>query len=162
MAEVPDNDAVAHQLDVLRASGAAERDPVRFAYLTALACRAGTQAEPIRQALNAKISRLADELAAGSTPAPTESAEPSASPLADLLAYINQHAHAQSDATPGKNETAAVNREIRPNLKSASARQTPSGPSSDPSPTTATSGPDSAPSNSSPKRWLRRRKTPAR
>ncbi len=128
MAEVPDNDAVAHQLDVLRVSGAAERDPVRFAYLTALACRAGTQAEPIRQALNAKISRLADELAAGSTPAPTESAEPSASPLADLLAYINQHAHAQSDATPGKNETAAVNREIRPNLKSASARQTPSGP----------------------------------
>jgi len=129
MAEVPDNDAVAHQLDVLRASGAAERDPVRFAYLDALARRAGSQAEPIRLTLNAKISAIADELAANSAPQPTEiTPSTTVSPLADLLTYINQNAHAQSDATQAKNELPTVNRKSRPNFKSISTGQTPQGP----------------------------------
>ena len=129
MADAPDSEAIATQLAALRASGAPERDPVRFAYLDALARRAGSQAEPIRQALNAKISAIADELAANSAPQPTEiTPSTTASPLADLLTYINQHAHVQSDATPAKNEIPAVNRKNRPNFKSISTGQTPQGP----------------------------------
>ena len=129
MADAPDSEAIATQLAALRASGAPERDPVRFAYLDALARRAGSQTEPIRLTLNAKISAIADELAANSAPQPTEiTPSTTVSPLADLLTYINQHAHAQSDATQAKSELPTVNRKNRPNFKSISTGQTPQGP----------------------------------
>lgn len=91
-------------LEALRASGIAERDPVRFAYLDALARRAAAQPEAIRRLLNARLNAAAGELAARPAPPPTDSPrESAASPLADLLAYIGRHAHepprAMSSAT---------------------------------------------------------------
>jgi hypothetical protein len=88
------------RLDALRASGADRRDPVRFAYLEALERRAAGQPETVRQALLARIDTVADQLAAIPLPsveAPVDNATPS--PLAELLAYIGQHAHDQP-ATP--------------------------------------------------------------
>lgn len=87
------------RLDALRASGAAERDPVRFAYLDALARRAATQPASIRQALAARIGAAADELASRPAPSPAAIApNDTASPLAELLAYIGRQAHALPDA----------------------------------------------------------------
>ena len=117
------------QLDALRASGAADRDPVRFAYLEALTRRAATQPATIRQSLKAKISAAADELASRPAPTPTEIAPTSsASPLADLLAYISGQAHDQPDARQPVNDTSTVNRKNRPKSKTASAGHRPQGP----------------------------------
>ena len=108
------------RLDALRVSGAADRDPVRFAYFEALSRRAATQAEPIRQLLLAKLNALADELA--TRPAATPKADTlAASPLADLLVYISQQAHAHPDAMPPATGNPAVNRNFQPKSKSASA-----------------------------------------
>ena len=91
--------ALQARLDALRASGAAERDPVRFAYLTGLARRTTTQPEPIRRPLLARIDALIGQLAA--PPATTAKADDQpASPLAELLAYIAQHAHEPLAAMP--------------------------------------------------------------
>lgn len=107
MAETDDRQA---QLDALRASGAAERDPIRFAYLDALARRAATQAAPIRQLLDAKIRAVANEIASRPAFVPTKVIQTNAaSPLANLLTYINQHAHEQSEANQAATQTAAVN-----------------------------------------------------
>jgi hypothetical protein len=126
MAETADIQA---QLDALRATGAADRDPVRFAYLEALTRRAATQPETIRQSLNAKISAAANELASRPAPAPTEIAPATpASPLADLLAYISQQAHGQPDTRQPANETSTVNRKNRPKSKTASAGRYRQGP----------------------------------
>lgn len=125
MAETVDIQA---QLDALRGSGAAARDPVRFAYLDALARRAAAQPEPIRQALNARISAATNELATRQVAARSEIVPTSPSPLADLLAYISQHAHAPAEATPSAMASAAVNPDFRQKSKSASlarARQAP-------------------------------------
>ena len=51
-------------LNALRADGAAERDPVRFAYLEALTRRAAAQPESVRALLEAKIQESIRELAA--------------------------------------------------------------------------------------------------
>ena len=131
-------DNIPAQLDALRASGAAERAPVRFAYLEALSRRAATQPESIRQSLNARISAAANELASRPTLMTAEIAETcSASPLAELLAYISGHAHDQPGASQPATGTSipqddfllgAVNRKTRPKSKTASAGRTPQGP----------------------------------
>jgi len=129
MAETGDMGDVQAQLDALRTSGAADRDPVRFAYLEALTRRAATQPETIRQSLNAKISAAANELASRPAPAPTEIAPTiPASPLADLLAYISGQAHGEPDATLPTYNASTVNRKNRPKSKTASAAHRQQGP----------------------------------
>lgn len=129
MAEAGDMGDIQAQLDALRASGAAERDPVHFAYLEALSRRAATQPEAIRQSLNTKISAAASELASRPAPTRTEIAPASTtSPLADLLAYISGQAHGQQDATPPANGASTVNRKYRPKSKTASAEPRQQGP----------------------------------
>ncbi|TXT29014.1 MAG: hypothetical protein FD131_2705 [Rhodocyclaceae bacterium] len=132
MAETGDmgaTDDIPAQISALRTSGAADRDPVRFAYLEALSRRAATQPEAIRQLLKARISAAMYELASRPTPAPAESTETShSSPLADLLAYISGQAHGQQDATPPANEASTVNRKNRPKSKTASAEPRQQGP----------------------------------
>ncbi|UCV30253.1 DUF2894 domain-containing protein [Ferribacterium limneticum] len=138
MAETGDMGDIPAQLDALRASGAADRDPVRFAFLEALARRAGAQPEAIRQSLNAKISAAASKLASRPAPAPSEIAPTSsASPLAELLTYISQQTHGQPEAAPPANEASgssedfprsAVNRDFRPNSKTPSAGRSPQAP----------------------------------
>lgn len=87
-------------LDALHASGAAERDPVRFAYLEALARRAATQLEPVRTRLEAKIQEAIRELAAHPTDSAAATPDNGASsPLAELLAHITRHANDQPEAT---------------------------------------------------------------
>lgn len=117
------------RLDALRASGAAERDPVHFAYLEALSRRAATQPDPIRQPLLVKLSALADALPARPATAP-QADTPAPSLLADLLAYISQHAHEPLDATQtttgkpipqGAFLPGTVNRNFQRNSKNSSA-----------------------------------------
>lgn len=129
MAETGGMGSIQAQLDALRASGAAERDPVRFAYLEALSRRAATQPEAIRQSLNTKISAAASELASRPEPTPTEIAPTStASPLAELLTYISQQAHDQPNVMQLANEVSTVNRKNHPKSKTASAAHRTLGP----------------------------------
>lgn len=83
-------------LDALRECGADRRVPVRFAYLDALARRAADQPEPIRRVLTARIAREAEALAARHRlPTAAQAGQtdiPAPSPLAELLAYIGEHA----------------------------------------------------------------------
>jgi hypothetical protein len=127
MAETPGNPADWQaRLDTLQASGAERHDPVRFAYLVALTRRAATAAEPVRQLLMAKTATLADELAAHPTPPCAASPESTApSPLADLLTYISQHAHVQSEITQPATASVTVNRDFRPNFQNSSAGNPP-------------------------------------
>lgn len=122
MAEIGDVGDFQAQLDALRASGAAARDPVRFAYLEALIRRVAGQPAAIRQALSARISAAASELA-GSQPAATSGvAEPdTASPLTELLAYISGHAHEPAAMLQPTSENATVSRKIRPKSKKSPA-----------------------------------------
>ncbi len=93
MAETADLQAA---LNALRARGAAERDPVRFAYLEALTRRAAAQPEAVQKSLNTTLMiqfadacrKLASRPPAPAKVIPTEDAS---TPLADLLAYIRQH-----------------------------------------------------------------------
>lgn len=129
MAEAGEMGDLPARLDALRACGAADLDPVRFAYLEALARRAATQPAAIRQRLNAKISAAAKELASRPTPAPAGITETcAASPLADLLAYIGGQAHEQAETMRPTRGNATVNRKIRPKSKNASAGHRPPGP----------------------------------
>jgi hypothetical protein len=101
MAEQP-ADGAAARLAALRESGVQRSDPVRFAYLEALARRAAEQPEAIRRPLTARILNEADALAARRSHARTAaggSESRTASPLAELLAYIGQHAIAPAAAT---------------------------------------------------------------
>ena len=122
MAELPANAADWQaRLDTLQASGAEQCDPVRFAYLVALTRRAATAAEPVRQLLMATTAALADELAAHPTPPCAASPESAAaSPLAELLTYISQHAHVQMEATQPATASVTVNRDFRPNFQNPS------------------------------------------
>lgn len=130
MAEMPANAAdLQARLDALQTSGANRHDPVRFAYMAALARRAAVQPEIIRQPLLAKLSAMADEFAKRPTlPQETypESAAPS--PLADLLTYIGQHTLVQSDATKPAKDTVTVNRDFRRNFKSSADGHRPPAP----------------------------------
>ena len=125
MAEAAAMDDIQARLDALRSGGAAERDPIRLAYLDALARRAATQPETIRQSLYARINAAADELVSRPAPSPnTIAPTSSASPLAELLAYISQHAHDQQPA----NAAAIPQEDFRPKAKDSStgsSRQTP-------------------------------------
>ena len=97
------SDELTHQrpeLETLRTNGAAERHPVRFAYLEALTRRAAAQPESVCALLEAKIQEAIRELAAHPTDTAAEIPNDSASnPLADLLAHITQHANEQLEAT---------------------------------------------------------------
>lgn len=96
-------------LDALRSGGAAERNPVRFAYLEALARRAAVQPEAVRQVLNGKLNAKAHELAAPATaPSIEASVECAASPLSALLAYISPFAYEQPETTPSTRNTAPL------------------------------------------------------
>ena len=81
------------QLATLRDSGAAARDPIRFAFLAALTQRAARQSAPIRRFLSPRINALLQEITRlpEPSPAPTDPAS-TVSPLGELLAYIAQHA----------------------------------------------------------------------
>lgn len=129
MAEKGDMDDIHARLDALRASGVAECDPIRFSYLDALTRRAATQPEPVRMALSARIRVAAGELASRQITAPVEIAQTSSvSPLADLLAYISQHADEPSGSIPAAMDHSAVSQNLRPNPQNASrgrARQAP-------------------------------------
>lgn len=103
------------RLDALRASGADRRDPVRFAYIESLERRAAKQPEAVRQALLARINTAADQLAALPGPSvetPAENA--STSPLAELLAYIGQHAHEQPTMPHSAATSPNTQRQTRP------------------------------------------------
>jgi len=129
MAETADLASTQAQLAALRAGGIADRDPVRFAYLEALARRAAGQPAAIRQLLNAKVGTAADELASRPPPAPPEmTGAGTPSPLAELLAYIGQHANAPSGNMQPAHETAAVDRKIRPKTRTAATDRRPTGP----------------------------------
>ncbi len=85
-------------LGALRASGAAERDPVRFAFIEVLARRAAVQPEAVRAVLSERIDDAVRKLGAcPSEPATVISDEGASSPLAKLLADIGQHADDQPE-----------------------------------------------------------------
>jgi hypothetical protein len=112
------------KLDVLRANGGAERDPIRFAYLNALARRAAAQPEYIRQKLNERFSAAASKLAARPTVAPTAPhRKNNTSPLANLLVYISQQVHAQPETLPINVPTVA-NRNFHQNSQNVSTSHT--------------------------------------
>jgi len=117
-AEAVDVDDLLAQLDVLRASGAAERDPVRFAYLDALARRASGQTGTVRQSLSARINAGISELVARPAPVLNQpEPENTISPLADLLGYINRHAHELPDAINPMSEMASERPDHQRNSK---------------------------------------------
>jgi len=95
--------------DALRSGGAAERNPVRFAYLEALARRAATQPEAVRQVLDGKLNATAHELATpAAAPSVEASVECAASPLSALLAHISQVDYEQRETTPSMTNTAPL------------------------------------------------------
>ncbi|WP_434516257.1 DUF2894 domain-containing protein [Dechloromonas sp. ARDL1] len=103
------------RLHALRASGADRRDPVRFAYLESLERRAATQPEAVRRALLARLDTVADQLAALPGPSgetPVDNA--TTSPLAELLAYIGQHAHEQPETPHSPAPSPNTQRKARP------------------------------------------------
>ena len=122
MAEIGDDGSFQPQLDAVRAEGAAERDPVRFAYLEALIRRTAGQPEAIRRMLATKISTAASELAGNQPAASAVAPEPdTASPLTELLAYIGGHAHAPAAMLQPTSENATVERKNRPKSKKSPA-----------------------------------------
>ena len=117
-AEAVDIDDLLAQLDVLRASGAADRDPVRFAYLDALTRRASGQTGTVRQSLIARINAGIAELVARPAPILNQpEPENTISPLADLLSYINRHAHELPDAANPISEMAGERPDNQRNSK---------------------------------------------
>jgi len=125
MADTSGADDLGARLDALRASGAAERDPVRLAHLEALARRAATQPVAIRQPLCARLdalaAELADSLAGEASPPRSVDQAASTSPLADLLAYIGQQAHASGHAGQPIDILPTVDHAAQPNTKKAPA-----------------------------------------
>src|SRR5574343_1384770 len=114
MADKPGTDDLAASLDALRQAGAAERDPVRLAYIEALSRRATAQPAAIRQPLQARLAAQIDELTARLVACPDSTAttgpETANTPLADLLVYIGQHNHDLPDASQPLTNVATVNR----------------------------------------------------
>ena len=105
-------------LDALRSDGAAERYPVRFAYLEALARRAAAQPEAVRRGLIDKLNTMARELATPAAPLAEATGECAASPLSELLAYINRYAFEQPDITSSTTNAAALHAQPAPELRS--------------------------------------------
>lgn len=96
-------DAIA-RLDRLRASGAERVEPVRFAYLQALARRLNDQPAAIRTLLAARISAeaaaLENRCLAASAVSEAPPSPPSESPLGLLLHDIGEMASSQREAQP--------------------------------------------------------------
>ena len=113
--ETADVDAA---LDALRSSGAAERYPVRFAYLEALARRAAAQPEAVRRGLIDKLNAVARKLASPAAPLAEATGECAASPLSELLAHINRYDYEQPDITSSTTNTAARHAQPVPELRS--------------------------------------------
>ena len=105
-------------LDALRSDGAAERYPVRFAYLEALARRAAAQPEAVRRGLTDKVNAMARDLATPAALLAEAPEEYAASPLSELLAYIDQYAYEKPDATSSTTNTAALRAQPIPELRS--------------------------------------------
>ena len=111
-------------LDALRSGGAAERYPVRFAYLEALARRAAAQPEAVRRELTDKFNAMARDLATlAEAPIAEAPEEYAASPLSDLLACIDQYAYEQPDTAPSTTNTAALHAQPVPELRSIACFQ---------------------------------------
>lgn len=129
MADTGDPGDFPARLDALRASNAAERDPVRFAYFEALIRRATGQPEAIRRVLDARISAVATELAGSRPAAESGISDPgNASPLSELLAYISGHAHEPAATLLPPAGNATVDRKNRPKSKKAPAGHRAPGP----------------------------------
>ena len=132
MADTPGADNLAARLDALRQAGAAERDPVRLAYIEALSRRAAAQPAAIRQPLQARLAARLDELTARLVACPDSTAttgpETANTPLADLLVYIGQHNHDLPDASQPLTSVATVNRKHRPKSNKAPSGATAPGP----------------------------------
>lgn len=132
MADKPGTDDLAASLDALRQAGAAERDPVRLAYIEALSRRATAQPAAIRQKLHARLAVLTDELtsriAACQGSATTRAPETPTPHLADLLAHIGQHIHDLPSASQPLPGLATANRKNRPKSNKAPIGATAPGP----------------------------------
>lgn len=132
MADKPGTDDLATRLDALRQAGAAERDPVRLAYIEALSRRAAAQPAAIRQPLQARLAVLIDELTARIATCPgstsTNAPETITPHLADLLAHIGQHNHDLPDTSQPLTSVATVNRKHRPKSNKAPSGATAPGP----------------------------------
>lgn len=107
MAEVhhPAKDTTTAVLSALRECGAEQADPVRYAYLTALARRAAEQPALLRDRLNVKITAQAEQLAAQCKKRKRAKARPEAiadgNPLAELLTYLAAHGEeSPTDTSP--------------------------------------------------------------
>ena len=93
-------------LDALRASGAEGRDPVRFRFLEALARRAEGHSGEARRRLDERLVRAATALGERCAASPSANAlatgdsAPPASPLAELLAHIRDHALPEAPSHP--------------------------------------------------------------
>ena len=125
MADSPGAADALARLEALRQAGAADRDPVRFAYLAALTRRAAGQAASIRATLQPKLVALANELATQPAPASIEAAPPLAPGLlADLLSHIGQPQQPpwpSSAVNPEKQQKSAIaSGDKAPELKAVS------------------------------------------
>ena len=109
MAEMPGTDDLIARLDALRDAGAAERDPVRFAYLDALLHRAAAQPASVQAVLHPKLAALADDLENPAPPASIQAESDSNSPLAALLQHIGQHAQPASPSPRPVRPSSTVN-----------------------------------------------------
>ena len=132
MADKPGTDDLAAGLDALRQAGAAERDPVRLAYIEALSRRATAQPAAIRQKLHARLAVLTDELtsriAAYQGSATTKAPETPTPHLADLLTHIGQHNHDLPSASQPLPSLATANRKNRPKSNKAPSSAKAPGP----------------------------------
>lgn len=103
MAESQAESSTATCLHALRECGAEQIDPVRYAYLNALARRAAEQPAVLRERLDAKIAEEAERLKERCKKRKRSKAKPEAaavnSPLAELLAYLASHGE-ESPAEP--------------------------------------------------------------
>ena len=105
-------------LDALSSGGAAERNPVRFAYLEALARRAAAQPEAVRRGLTDKLNAMARELVTPAAPLAEAPEECAASPLSELLDYINRYAYEQPDITSSTTNAVLSYAQPLPELRS--------------------------------------------
>lgn len=125
MAETSRADNMLARVEALREAGAAERDPVRFAYLEALSRRVAVQPASIQTTLRQKLAALADELSRPSAPAINAIQPDSHSPLAALLQHIGQHEHPENPASDASRAASTVNPKKRPKSARPAGNQAP-------------------------------------
>lgn len=112
------------RIAALRSAGAARLDPVRFAYLEALARRLAGQREPVGALLHERLARALSEYEQRLPGEPVQPAPrrlpaaapaPACAPLAELNAHLRRSVSARTAAalpgeTPHDNELASVQR----------------------------------------------------